>query len=587
MRFHPNGPNLPRELLEARDNGGVVFFCGAGVSRPTLPGFFPLAKQVVQRLQPPDDARSRILLARAETDAELAPPLDQVFNLLQQEYGVATIEDVVSQLLRTPASVNVEQHSTVLRLSCNTAGRPQIVTTNFDLLFERARKKLHKYIPPALPDLASSQPLDGLVYLHGRMAPRSTGGVTCQGLILSSADFGRAYLADGWATRFVRELLRSYVIVLLGYSANDPPVRYLLEGLHSRGDHTSAGIYAFDQGTEADVTERWKNRGVHPLAYPVSDPVHSALWDTLRAWAHRADDPDAWRRTIVDMASRGPRNLEPHQRGQVTALLSTSAGAKIFADTDPAPSAEWLCVFDRSARYAEPRSRLGEEEAFDPLAHYGLDDDPARNPKGSAQGAPVRNDVVALLPHDERTDHRKRLAGVFDRSGDPLPPRLYHLARWFTKVMGEPGAAWWAATHHALHPELITQIAWRLGRADNHLHERAYNMWMLLLEKFRLSPADGHDHRWYEFTPKLKRESWSGRVLREFEAVIDPYLQAKRPWSQALRPPEADWAHLKPTDIAEWEVKFLNATGLSPSPLKNCQTSSELPGAASNAPRAS
>ncbi len=33
MRFLENGPSIPDELLLARDQGRVVFFCGAGVSR--------------------------------------------------------------------------------------------------------------------------------------------------------------------------------------------------------------------------------------------------------------------------------------------------------------------------------------------------------------------------------------------------------------------------------------------------------------------------------------------------------------------------------------------------------------------------
>lgn len=32
MRFIENGPILPTELLTARDEGQVVFFCGSGVS---------------------------------------------------------------------------------------------------------------------------------------------------------------------------------------------------------------------------------------------------------------------------------------------------------------------------------------------------------------------------------------------------------------------------------------------------------------------------------------------------------------------------------------------------------------------------
>lgn len=381
MRFCANGPNIPDDLLEGRDRGNVVFFCGAGVSRPAgLPGFLQLARQVIDKLRTPLDAQSHLLLARAEADADMAPPLDQVFNLLQQEYTSAEIEDVVSQLLATPRDANIEQHEIVLRISRNAANEPQVVTTNFDLLFERANKSIARHVPPALPDLRSGQPPTGIMYLHGKRSPKVTHGLSRQGLILSSADFGRAYLADGWATRFVRELLRNYVIVLLGYSANDPPVGYLLQGLHARGDGTSSSIYAFDQGSEEEVSRRWKDRGVRALAYPTSDSSHSALWDSLRAWAERAHDPDAWRSTVISMAGRGPRSLRAHERGQVASLAATIAGAKLFAEVDPPPPAEWLCVFDRSVRYAEPRSAYGSEVLFDPLAAYGLDDDLPRRP---------------------------------------------------------------------------------------------------------------------------------------------------------------------------------------------------------------
>jgi hypothetical protein len=42
-------------------------------------------------------------------------------------------------------------------------------------------------------------------------------------LVLSSAEFGRAYLAEGWATDFIRAVIRRYFIVFVGYAADDPP----------------------------------------------------------------------------------------------------------------------------------------------------------------------------------------------------------------------------------------------------------------------------------------------------------------------------------------------------------------------------
>ena len=87
MRFHADGPSIPSELLDARDRGNVVFFCGAGVSRPAgLPSFSELARRVMKALGTDATARSRTLLEQPGG----AESLDRVFNLLQQEYRQST-----------------------------------------------------------------------------------------------------------------------------------------------------------------------------------------------------------------------------------------------------------------------------------------------------------------------------------------------------------------------------------------------------------------------------------------------------------------------------------------------------------------
>ena len=57
MRFLENGPAIPDELLIARDEGRVVFFCGAGVSRARagLVDFYGLAKGVIYKLGVPEE----------------------------------------------------------------------------------------------------------------------------------------------------------------------------------------------------------------------------------------------------------------------------------------------------------------------------------------------------------------------------------------------------------------------------------------------------------------------------------------------------------------------------------------------------
>lgn len=49
--------------------------------------------------------------------------------------------------------------------------------------------------------------------------------------MLTSGDFGRAYLRDAWAARYVVELFREFTVLFVGYSLNDPIVGYLVDAL--------------------------------------------------------------------------------------------------------------------------------------------------------------------------------------------------------------------------------------------------------------------------------------------------------------------------------------------------------------------
>lgn len=47
MQFVQNGPDIPDALLQAHEEGRVVFFCGAGISYPAgLPGFKELVEKI-------------------------------------------------------------------------------------------------------------------------------------------------------------------------------------------------------------------------------------------------------------------------------------------------------------------------------------------------------------------------------------------------------------------------------------------------------------------------------------------------------------------------------------------------------------
>ena len=557
MRFLPNGPSIPNILLDARDEGEVVFLCGAGVSIPAgLPSFQLLAQLVIEDLGAPEEAKSQRLLQRSlrAEDLDDAPPMDQLFSHLQREYGVEEVERAVARRLRRPKNAMLTRHETILRLSASKNGTARVVTTNFDLLFEAAQPRLAYSQPPNLPRLRANQSLDGLVYLHGRL-PRTSktkGGV--RGLVLSVADFGRAYLAHGWAAQFVRELLDHYIVVLLGYRAEDPPMRYLLEELNAVGGAKTGQLFAFSEGAPAEVEAAWQSRGVTAISYPES-PQHVSLWDTLSAWAERARDPERWRKAIVDLAYKGPRSVEPYQRGQVAALCQSTIGGHEFAEANPPPPSEWLCVLDSWVRYMKPRaSVVHAAEEYDPLAVYGLDDDPPRaTAVGPETPPPTGVNILASLGSTESLGSGAELSGPLSHQASDLPPRLLRLAWWISKVSDEPAALWWAAGRAGIHARLKRNVELRNVRSHGSATPVIRQGWRLLLEAFE----ESRDRfKWRNLAAAIEEEGWTNANLRAFERGILPALRVSRPRYSAPRPPEKNPADLRLEDLLHLEVVF-------------------------------
>jgi hypothetical protein len=210
-------------------------------------------------------------------------------------FGTGQVEAEVIAILSSGRRPRLSYHRALLDLARGPDGRQRLITTNFDRLFQKAQPRLRSYVPPHFPDLSRDDGFDGVVHLHG-MLPAATDRQSSEprGLVLSSGDFGRAYLADAWATRFICDLLDRHIVVLLGYSADDPPVRYLLEGLNLSGRSGERRLFAFAAGDAAVVEGEWRERGVTAISYDPAD-YHRHLWETINGWAERARDPEAYR----------------------------------------------------------------------------------------------------------------------------------------------------------------------------------------------------------------------------------------------------------------------------------------------------
>lgn len=556
MRFLQNGPSIPDKLLHRRDAGRVVFLCGAGVSVPSkMPDFVDLTSFVIDFFGPSEDSQLMQAFQPWLTDRSGShTPLDQIFHMLHLEYGKEAVNRVVTQRLSVSQHNGSmgREHELIRRISSSKGGSPQVVTTNFDRLFEwgHEQDKLVWHSPPAFPDLTLEADLEGIVYLHGRVVEADS---AIHPYVLSSADFGRAYLAEGWATQFIRNLLQRYTVVMVGYQAEDPPVKYLLQGLNHDGQYDRSNLYAFDRGAPEAIETKWRDRGVTAIAYA----DHRDLWETMEAWATRADNPRAWRASVVATTKRDPKELLAHQRGQVAHILRSVQGAKAFAEANPRPHPEWIGVMDPSVRCGPHSKGYGPDaETFDPAAWYGIDDDPPEAPQDSGSPQVQRDDVLAWREGDDNPVGRHRI-GHHSAQDELTPPRLGHLVNWIAQSIDSPVLAWWAVRNRGLHPRVVERIGVQMERTTE-LHPVARHRWNLILESQRDLRNHRWDGEWFDLLRRIKTEGWTGGVFRQFERVSTPRLRVTPPSGLGgARPPRSSWDSVGLSDLGQWSVVLL------------------------------
>jgi SIR2-like domain len=544
VRFLADGPSIPDELLVARDEGRVLFFCGAGVSRAkaNLPGFLGLAERVLQELRalPSSPARKLVEIASKLQKEPIKGvggilAADRIFGLLERDFALEDIERAVGQALKPDTGVSLDAHRIMLDLSRGPNGDVQLVTTNFDLLFESAAPALPIWTPSQLPDLGRNDHFNGIVHLHGMFdeAYQSPSGGN---LVLSSAEFGRAYLAEGWATSFIRAAIAKYLIVFVGYTADDPPVQYLLEALH-RVTGQAKALYAFQEGRDDEARVLWQQKGANAIAYS-SDNRHTALWETLKAWAQRARAPERWRDRLIKSASRGPEAMKPHERGQVAHLAATAEGARALAESKTPLPATWLCVFDPAMRYATPgKIDLWKPDSpeVDPFVLFSVDMD-TQPPRASETQLFKRReaprdalDVLSPLPLDGYVGSVAGLRGDRSHAIAQLPQRLLSLAVWFMRVCRDPAAIWWAAEQKGLHPVLLRNIQFELEHRRDGFPPMAATAWRYLAEIWT-ALAESDFSNMYALRERIAKEGWTPNTRRDFALLLRPKLTAKRPY---------------------------------------------------------
>ena len=468
-----DGPTVPAHLLNELDSGRVVFFCGAGISTGPgsgLPGFADLVQHVYAVRHMAPDAVEREALDLEEQDLERRrPSFDKVLGLLErpERLGAYDLRRTVTECLSRQPTGRLAVHEALIALSRNEKGN-RLITTNFDNRFVEAG--LDEQLVDAAPKLPipKAHTWSSLVHLHGRIVPNDEGS----NLVLTAADFGRAYLTEQWAARFVTELFREFTVVFVGYSVGDPVMSYMVDALaaeRAKGARfTSAYAFADQDGTptgKQKARDGWLAKNVEPILYDRQED-HRLLGATLIEWARIRSSPfHARSRIAVDEITRMPTGPDDPVVERVTWAVQDPVAAKALADEPP--------VLDEG-------DFTKIETWLEMFAQKGL--------LCRATGAsPVAGDPDSAIV---------RLVDSRFRSQNPqtLDTTRTHLARWMARHLHVPQLfAWILRNGGDLHPGLRQEVQRSLAAKDLEIPPRLRFLWTVLLDN---RPTDPWRHLW-------------------------------------------------------------------------------------------
>ena len=292
MRFSEKSDNIPNMLIDQVYKGKVTFLSGAGVSMLLgLPSFKCLTKLVYEILG--ENISDEIFEKNSFTLGEY----DRTLGLLEKRILIpglkSAVRSTVADILKLKEKVVPTYHIYLLNLSRDSLGRIRLMTTNFDTLFERAAKCIsacrESYALSAMPKPGSDSDF-GIFHLHGRIGDDEL-RLEETDLILTSSDFGNAYLRDIWVSKYIEDRIRSGPLVLVGYSAEDVAMRMLLEAIDADRPRLEdfEKIYALDIRGD-NSKELWESKGIEFIGFD----DYSAIYETIKEWSIYNTNPDKY-----------------------------------------------------------------------------------------------------------------------------------------------------------------------------------------------------------------------------------------------------------------------------------------------------
>lgn len=361
--------DFDERILEALTNNKLVVFAGAGVSMGSpsnLSSFEKLAEAIAEG-----------------TNLKAIDPLDRFLGELHHKK--VPVHTRAAERLSPIGSEPNCLHRDLLRMF-GSADRVKLVTTNFDHHFTTAfvdvfKKEPVLYSAPALPRGANFK---GIVHVHGSITNPDD-------MVLTDADFGRGYLTEGWARRFLVDVFRNYTVLFVGYSHKDLVMNYLARALPT---DTLAGRFALTENLND-----WGLLGITPVVYikKSGDYPYAGLYDGISRLADRVVRGALdWEPRLAEVARSKPP-VDEESIGEIEQAMGKPYLLRLFLKNAKQP--EWV-VWLGDRGYLAELFRMSELDEKSLL-------------------------LVSWIAENFAIDHAQVIFKLFVANGQRLNPRLW------------------------------------------------------------------------------------------------------------------------------------------------------------------
>lgn len=275
-----NTIDFPNEIVDSIKEGKLVVFAGAGASvdSPTsLPDFEKLTLKIAEGT---GYIRNKNV------------PFEVFLGGLKAK-GI-NVNEEAAEILASSSLKHNKLHEAIVNLFPDK-DNIKIVTTNYDLMFESVVDskdyKVPVYSAPALP---LGNDVHGIVHIHGDVNSSDY-------MVVTDDDFGKAYLTEGYTSKFLIKLFESYTVLFIGYSYKDTILRYLTRAMY-RSSPCKKFILTTDSKSD------WDSFDIIPIYYPKRK--HALMREGLdKLGMCIKKNLFDWKKQLVEISEAPPEDL--------------------------------------------------------------------------------------------------------------------------------------------------------------------------------------------------------------------------------------------------------------------------------------